>query len=149
MSLFTFRWEILQTRLFYSLNKPLSCFETWAHKGEASIWCVFLITVRRLWPDGRDATLDKLQSHFCSLWNLTLNLPKNFPNIRICPQKVAAGFVIVLSGSDSLKWKSFTFSDQLECLPSTHRRASVDLERSRESMRSTLHVKQKMHFGKK
>lgn len=43
----------------------------------------------------------------------------------------------MLSGSDSLK--SVTFSDQLERLPSTHGRASVDLEMSPESMRFTLH----------
>lgn len=60
-------------------------------KREASIWCVFIITVRRLWPDGRDATLDKLQSHVCSedisLWNLTLNLPKIFFKYLHMPTK--------------------------------------------------------------
>lgn len=86
-----------------------------------------------------------------SLWNLTLNLPKIPPNMRICPQKVAAAFVVVLSGSDFLKWKSFTFSDQLECLPSTHQRASEDLDRNPESMHLSELMKQKMHYrrGKK
>lgn len=85
-----------------------------------------------------------------SLWNLTLNLPKIPPNMRICPQKVAAAFVVVvLSGSDFLKWKSFTFSDQLECLPSTHQRASEDLDRNPESMHLSELMRQKMHYRKR
>lgn len=93
-----FRREILQTRLFCSLNKKQSCSETQTHKREASIWCVFIITVRRLWPDGRNATLDKLQSHFCALGSFSvksnLESARNFPSIHICSQKVAAGFVV-------------------------------------------------------
>lgn len=155
LSLSTFRWEMLKTRLFGSLNKTQNCSETQAHKQEASIWCVFMITVRRLWPDGRDATLDKLQSHFCSLGRFSmksnLESARNFPSIHIhistyphMPTESCCWLCCLLSGSNSLKWKSFTFSDQLEYLPSAHHRACVDLEGSPESMRFTLHMKQKM-----
>lgn len=65
-----------------------------------------------------------LFSEEISLWNLTLNLPKKSPNFLVCALKVAASFVVVLSGSDSLKWKSFTFSDQPERVPCSHRRGS-------------------------
>lgn len=56
-----------------------------------------LLCVQKLWlgPDGRDAGLDQLQSHFCSLGSFALksNL-ESARNPHKPKKKVAAGFVV-------------------------------------------------------